>query len=63
MRSKISIVERTGRQSFIVMNTAPEIMVATSERVELPNGAPVHLCIDPHRVYLFHRDSGLILSH
>jgi len=59
----ISIIERTGSQSFVVMETEPEIVVATSERLSLRNGDRVHLRIDAAHVHLFSVDTGIAITH
>jgi multiple sugar transport system ATP-binding protein len=59
---RISIVERTGSQSFVVMDTDPEIIVATPDRIDNQNGDAVHLRIDPRRIHIFDANTGIAVG-
>jgi multiple sugar transport system ATP-binding protein len=61
MALRVVLIERTGSVSYIIGDTDPEIIVAASDRVDGRGGDVIHVRIDPERIYLFDRKTGIAI--
>jgi multiple sugar transport system ATP-binding protein len=51
----VSVIERTGSTSYIVTDTAPDLTISATGRVE-PDGRTISVRVEPRHVHLFDRE-------